>query len=78
MAGCGRLGKVLERGGFTYNKLLSRAKLPTLYNRRLQDIAVLMHKVKNNQALLYIKNLNLKNSVMNYVIRIFSYPGLKV
>ena len=29
----------------TYPELLERAKLPTLYNRRLQDIAILMYKV---------------------------------
>ena len=32
----------------TYEELLARARLPTLYNRRLQDIATLMYKVKNN------------------------------
>ena len=31
----------------TYPELLIRAKLPTLYNRRLQDIAILMYKIKN-------------------------------
>ena len=30
----------------SYEELLGRAKLPTLYNRRLQDTAVLMYKVK--------------------------------
>ena len=30
----------------TYLDLLQRAKLPTLYNRRLQDIAILMYKIK--------------------------------
>ena len=34
----------------TYEELLARARLPTLYNRRLQDIATLMYKVKNNLA----------------------------
>ena len=29
-----------------YEELLVRVKLPTLYNRRLQDTAVLMYKVK--------------------------------
>ena len=29
-------------------ELLERAKLPTLYNRRLQDVATLMYEVKNN------------------------------
>ena len=29
----------------TYEELLTRAKLPTLYNRRLKDIAILVYKV---------------------------------
>ncbi|KAL9951208.1 hypothetical protein ACROYT_G043830 [Oculina patagonica] len=33
-----------------YNELLGRADLPTLYNRRLQDTATLMYKVKNGLA----------------------------
>ena len=31
----------------TYETLLNRARLPTLHNRRLQDIAIYMNKVKN-------------------------------
>ena len=34
----------------TYEELLTRTKLPTLYNRRLQDIAILMYKVKYGMA----------------------------
>jgi len=30
-----------------YDELLSKAKLPSLVNRRLQDILILMYKVKN-------------------------------
>ena len=33
-----------------YEELLTRAKLPTLYNRRLQDIAILMYKIKYRMA----------------------------
>ena len=33
------------------------AKLPSLYNRRLQDIAILMYKVKNKLSPLYIQDL---------------------
>ena len=33
------------------------AKLPTLYNRRLQDIAILMYKVKNGLCPDYISRL---------------------
>ena len=34
----------------TYEELVTRAKLPTLYNRRLQDIAILMYKIKYRMA----------------------------
>ena len=33
-----------------YKELLNRAKLPTPYNRRLQDIAILMYKIKYRMA----------------------------
>ena len=50
-----KLEKINERGlravfcdwRSTYGELLERAKLKTLYNMRLQDIAVFMYKVKN-------------------------------
>ena len=32
----------------TYEELLKRADIPSLYNRRLQDITVLMYKVKHS------------------------------
>ena len=41
----------------TYPELLQRAKLPTLYNRRLQDIALLMYKIKNGLCPDYISRL---------------------
>ena len=41
----------------TYEELLTRAKLPTLYNRRLQDIAILMYKVKYGMALRCVSEL---------------------
>ena len=34
----------------TYKKLLTRTKLPTLYNRHLQDITILKYKVKYGMA----------------------------
>ena len=34
----------------TYEELLTSAKLPTTYNRRLQDTAILMYKVKYGMA----------------------------
>ena len=37
-----------RRGGpETYEELLRHVKMPTLYNRRLQDITILMYKVKH-------------------------------
>ena len=38
----------------SYGQLLSMAGLSTLNNRRLQDIAILMYKVKNNMCPTYI------------------------
>ena len=54
----------------SYEELLKRAMLPALYNRRLQDIAVLMYKVKNDLVPSYISEIftqkgtryNLRNS----------------
>ena len=54
----------------TYEELLKRAQLPTLHNRRLQDIAILMYKVKNDLVPSYISEIftrkstryNLRNS----------------
>ena len=54
----------------TYEELLERANLPTLTNRRLQDILILMYKVKQSLAPSYINDLfhnhekkyNLRNS----------------
>ena len=41
----------------SYEELLTRAKLPTLYKRRFQDIAVLMYKVKYGMAPRYVSEL---------------------
>ena len=54
----------------SYEELLQRASLPTLYTRRLHDIAIMMFKVKNGLAPPYITDLfvvssnhyNLRNS----------------
>ena len=47
----------------TYEELLNRAKLPTLHNRRLQDVATLMYKVKHGLAPSNVADLfNYKNS----------------
>ena len=50
-----KLERINERGPWTvyndwsasYDDLLSRAKMTTLYNRRLQDIAIFMFKIKH-------------------------------
>ena len=41
----------------SYGQLLSMAGLSTVHNRRLQDIAILMYKVKNNMCPTYISTL---------------------
>ena len=40
-----------------YQQLLDKANLPTLYNRRLQDICILMYRVKHNLCPRTICNL---------------------
>ena len=37
---------VFKEKSATYEELLEKAKLTTLYNRRLQDLAIMMYKVK--------------------------------
>jgi len=46
----------------TYEELLQKGNLPTLYTRRLQDIATIMDKAKNNLAPLYIADLFIVNN----------------
>ena len=41
----------------SYEKLLRKAKLPTLVCRRLQDIAIIMYKARYNICPPYIKDL---------------------
>jgi len=60
----------------SYSKLLKRAELPTLMNRRLHDICILMYKVKHKQCATYISNIfNRHNS--SYFLRQpdFSIPS---
>jgi len=71
-----KLERVNERGlravycnwSTTYHDLLARANLTTLYNRRLQDIAILMYKTKNNLSPDYIDSIFTKPS-NNYNLR---------
>ena len=41
----------------TYEALLDKSRLPTLRNRRLQNIAILMYQVRTNLVLSYITDL---------------------
>ena len=60
-----KLERVNERGlrtvscnwRTTYENLLARGKLTTLYNRRLQNITIFMYKVKNNLLPINVINL---------------------
>ena len=53
----GALGTIYRDSNSTYPELLIRAKLPTLYNRRLQDIAILLYMIKNGLCPDYIFRL---------------------
>ena len=61
---------VLIRSGCysTYSQLLKRAYLPTLMNRRLQDICILMYKEKHKLCPTYICNI-FKNQNSSYFLR---------
>ena len=41
----------------SYGKLIMKANLPTLQNRRIQDIAILMYKVKHRSVPSYVSRL---------------------
>ena len=59
----------------SYQEPLDRAKLPTLYNRRLQDIATLMFKVKHSLVPVNISDLfNIKNTQYNLRNSDFELP----
>ena len=65
----------------SYGQLLSMARLSTLHNRRLQDIAILMYKVKN-MCPTYINTLfeqpAIKYKLRNHDFTIPRYMGPKV
>ena len=59
----------------TYEDLLRRAKLPFLYNRRLQEIVTLMYKVRNGLDPDYICELfSFKNKVYSLRNADFDVP----
>ena len=74
--GTRKLERVQERGmpavfrdnQSSYNQLLERAKLPTLHNWRLQDICILMYKVKHNLCPRTVCNI-FKTSNHSYSLR---------
>ena len=69
------LRAVYKTRSASYQELLDRAKLPTLYNRRLQDIATLMFKVKHSLVPVNISDLfNLKNTQYNLRNSDFELP----
>ena len=47
------LRAVLKSKSETYSELLTRAGLPSLYQQRLQNIAIFMYKVKHGLVLTY-------------------------
>ena len=51
------LRAVFKDNNLSYVNLLKRAKLPTLLNRRLQDLCILMYKVKHELCPSYIRNI---------------------
>ena len=51
------LWAVFDNNTSSYECLLKKATLPTLNNRTLQDLAILMFKVKNGMSLDYISEL---------------------
>ena len=78
-----KLEKLQERGlravfrdyNTNYEQLLKRADLPTLFNRRLQDVCTLMYKVKHKLCPSYISNIfNEHNSKYNLRQSGFSIP----
>ena len=53
--------RAVFRNNVSYPELLKRAELPSLQNRRLQDIGVLMYKAKNNLCPPYISDIFIKH-----------------
>jgi len=59
---------VFKNNSSSYNQLLARAGLPTLFNRRLQDLSILMYKVKHNLCPYYLCNF-VSNNPNTYNLR---------
>ena len=62
------LRTVFQDKSSSYETLLNQARKTTLYNRRMQDIAILIYKALHNQSPQYIKEL-FKLRISNYNLR---------
>ena len=62
------LRAVFKDNNSTYEQLLEKADLPTLLNSRLQDLCILMYKVKHKLCPTYISNI-FKEPNSNYNLR---------
>ena len=69
------LRAVFKDNNSSYEQLLEKADLPTLLNRRLQDLCILMYKVKHKLCPAYISNIFKKpNNTYNLRQADFSIP----
>ena len=62
------LRAVFKDNNSSYEQLLEKADLPTLLNRRLHDLSILMYKVKHKLCPAYISNI-FKEPNSNYNLR---------
>ena len=62
------LRTVFQDKSSSYETLLNQASKTTLYNRRMQDIAILIYNALHNQSPQYIKEL-FKLRISNYNLR---------
>ena len=62
------LRAVFKDNTSSYEQLLEKADLPTLLNRRLQDLCILMYKLKHKLCPAYISNV-FKEPNSNYNLR---------
>ena len=77
-SGVSAIRAVYKTRSVSYQELLDRTKLPTLYNRGLQDIATLMFKVKHSLVPVNISDLfNVKNTQYNLRNSDFELPRFK-
>ena len=69
------LRAVCKNSSASYQELLDRSRQPTLYNRRLQDVTLMMYKVKHGLAPICISKLfHGKNTQYNLRNNDFELP----